>query len=104
MKESLAAAFEVLADAIADRVASRLLTGTGSGWLDQAASPLGRRRHIATARTLIGLGKPGAAQVGRRFLLSNEAVAQALRTPAGPKAQPSPVDELRAELRLVGGR
>jgi hypothetical protein len=76
-------------------------------WLDQGASPLGRKRHCAAARRRVAAGKPDAAIVGRRHLLSSAALAEELGNISKPRAKPEPpkdiADELRAELRLVGG-
>lgn len=103
----LAAALDVLADALADRIAQRLLTGQHDGWIDQSASPLGPRRHRAAVKRRIQAGEPGAAKVGRRHLLSKDALEAELGAGSSTKkapAAPSIADELRAELRLVGGR
>jgi len=51
-----------------------------SGWIDQEFSPLGSRRHIAAVRRRVARRKPGAeldaAIVGRRYLLSIDALAE----------------------------
>ncbi len=64
-----------LADAIAERVVERL--GAGAH-VDQSRSPLGSRRHHAAVRRRLARGLPGAAIVGRRHLLSSEALAEEL--------------------------
>lgn len=106
---SLLAALETLADLLADRVAKRLLTSEQDGWVDQSASPLGPRRHRKAVTARVAAGAPGAAKVGRRHLLSKDALSEELsaigkRKPkrAAP-AEPSFEAKLRAELRLVGG-
>ena len=58
--------FAALADAIADRVVDRLRSGDFADYVDQASSPLGRRRHIVAIRTGALRGK----QLGRRYLAS----------------------------------
>lgn len=76
-------------------------------WIDQARSPLGRRRHIAAARRLIATGDARACQVGRRYLLAPEALDETLRGVASEprEATHDVVDQLRERLglRLVGG-
>jgi uncharacterized protein (DUF1684 family) len=50
-------------------------------WIDQSASPLGARRHINAVQRRIAAGDPSdAARVGRRWLLSRDAVAAELAT------------------------
>lgn len=75
-------------------------------WVEQGTSPLGRKRHCAAVRRLVGAGHDGAAIVGRRHLLSPSALREVLgesgRASAAP-AQPSVAQELERRLRLVGG-
>jgi hypothetical protein len=74
-------------------------------WVDQSASPLGSRRHIARVRARLAAGRDGAARVGRRHLLSPSALAEELSALSKvPARAPTLGDELRAELRLVRGR
>jgi hypothetical protein len=91
---------KLLADAVADRVAARLSAGSHAGFVEQAGSPLGRRRHIAAVRRIVAAGQPGAAIVGRRHLLSRERVERELAAVAKrpKKTRAERVDEL-AELR-----
>jgi hypothetical protein len=70
--QALLGALETLAALIAAKVVAELRAGDAPGMVDQVASPLGRRRHIAAVRRLVATGQPGAAQVGRRYLLSRE--------------------------------
>lgn len=96
--ESIVAA---LADLVAERVVQRLSSGPLPGWIDQAESPLGRRRHAALVRR----GGPGVAKVGRRFLATREAVAAELErvtsASASPKrAAPGVREELEAMLAV----
>lgn len=77
-------------------------------WIDQAASPLGRRRHCAAVRARIASGLPGAAILGRRFLLSETALQEVAATRSKVAATSSTgsttgVEKLRNALRLVGG-
>ncbi len=106
-----AATFEALLDELASRVAAmvaeRLNGGALPGATDQSRSPLGKRRHIAAARRRIAAGLPGAAQVGRRYLLSSDALADELarisgrHTETAAPASGTVRAELLAELRLV---
>ncbi len=99
--KDLAAALEVLADAIADRIVQRLLTAQHSDWVDQGASPLGPRRHRAAVTRRIAAGQPGATKIGRRHLLSRDALQAELAAAANKVAVSSSVaDELRRELGL----
>jgi hypothetical protein len=97
------AAAEVLADMLADRIAERLLSGNRPGWTDQSASPLGKRRHCAAVRRRVGHGEPGAAIVGRRHLLSADALAEELENVSGRATtkKPSVRQEILRELQLV---
>jgi hypothetical protein len=100
--ESLMRAF---ATEVARAVVAELRAGEAPGMIDQAGSPLGRRRHIVAVRALVASGAPGAAIVGRRHLLSRAALDAELAAVAGKaprKARKAgsalPVDEL-ADLR-----
>jgi hypothetical protein len=102
--EAIEAVVRVLAIQIARAVVAELRSGDAPGMIDQSASPLGRRRHIAAVRRRVAAGEPGAAIVGRRYLLASvqvdaELAAASKRT---PKAKPEPVDEL-AEMRARYG-
>jgi hypothetical protein len=46
------------------------------GFIDQRTSPAGTRTHMAMTRRRVQAGLPGAAIVGRRFLLSPEALQE----------------------------
>ena len=79
---------------------------TKSDWTDQHRSALGAKRHNAAVRRLLADGLPGAAIVGRRHLLSADALNAELRrtsTRTGNVKAAGVADQLRAELRLVGG-
>jgi hypothetical protein len=98
-------ALAVLADDIASRVCSKLRAERVS-WLDQRTSPAGSRRHIGMTKRRVQAGLPGAAIVGRRFLLSPEALQEEL-TLASTRAhaRPAPTDVAAAlGLQLVKGR
>jgi len=76
--------------------------------VDQTTSPLGQRRHCAAVKRRIAAGDEVAAIVGRRHLLSQQALANELAAlSAKPrKAQAAPTvgpDALRAKLGLVAG-
>lgn len=77
--------------------------------LDQSASPLGSRRHCTAVKRRIARGEPGAAIVGRKHLLSPEALSEELGR-VSRRESPNPTDtggvraELERELRLVHGR
>jgi hypothetical protein len=76
-------------------------------WADQGTSPLGRRRHCAAVRSRVRGGQPGAAVVGRRHLLSAEALSEELERLSKrprPAEQVGVRSELERELRLVGSR
>lgn len=104
----LAALGEAVAARVAALVVERLTNGA-PGMVAQDASPLGRRRHCAAVKRRLASGKPGAAIVGRRHLLSPEALADELarvsgqRPPAVSPASGSVRAELERELRLVKG-
>jgi len=83
---------------------------TGATWIGQAESAGGRGRHCSEVRRRVAGGLPGARIIGRRHELSPEAYSEFLgriSTKSLPKkVEPESsavVDELRAELRLVGG-
>jgi hypothetical protein len=98
--EALDQLISLLADAISDRVVARLSAGSHAGFVDQAGSPLGRRRHINVVRRIVAAGQPGAAIIGRRHLLARERIDSELAAVAKrpSKVRAAPVDEL-AELR-----
>ena len=97
------ALLEVLAERVAVRVVERLRAGE-VGMIDQTRSPLGRRRHIAAVRRLVAAGKAGAAVVGRRYLLSREALdAEVARLSKRPrKAHADDSDKLAALRERFG--
>lgn len=110
----LGSALLILARAIAPELAravvAELRSGEAPGWIDQARSPLGPRRHRSAVQRRLGRGEPGASLVGRRHLLSPEAVAEELAriTKAKrPVLAPQSVEQIATELGLSvvnGGR
>lgn len=101
-EDPIARGLEAFADLIAERVWLRFQQGT-PGMLDQTRSPLGNRRHCNAVKRRVAAGEPGAARVGRRYLLTPDALAEELhrlgKAPA-PKSE-STVDQLRRELGLL---
>jgi len=96
-------AFEPLLDLLADKIVARLAAGTRPDMLDQAGSPLGRRRHIAAVRARAARGDAGAAIVGRRHLLTREALEAELQAVAKRKPKKAtPRDELAAARERYG--
>jgi hypothetical protein len=105
---------EALVDELAHRVAAIVVAQLREGppgMVDQNASPLGPRRHCAAAKRRMARGEAGASKVGRRYLLSPEALSEELgrasrrrSAPEGASAM-SPAEELRRELAVLrGGR
>jgi hypothetical protein len=77
-------------------------------WVDQAASPLGRRRHVAAVRRRVAAGDAAAALVGRRALLSAQALSAELAALSSRPRKRVPLVEttatrLERRLGLVGG-
>ncbi len=83
------ALFDRFADAVADRIAKRLSRVSAADVIDQQSSPLGPRRHCAAVRRRMATGDSRASRVGRRFLLTQEALAEELYgTGPGPASAP----------------
>ena len=74
------------------------LIGAGAGrpeayeYVDQSASPLGRRRHCACARRLMQAGDARASKVGRRFLIRSDALETELSSIGGSRLTTKPAD------------
>jgi len=87
---------------VADAVRQALtIAPSSNGMRDQRGSPLGPKRHAACVRRRLAAGEPGAARVGRRWLLSEAALAEELaRLGTEPDAEPSndPIAQLKADL------
>lgn len=97
----LEALLDALAERIADRVVQRLSSGRLEGFIDQSASPLGRRRHIAAIRS----GALPGIQVGRRYLARREDVERFVGQPPSLVREvdvDDRVDRLASELGFVG--
>lgn len=114
-------AIDELVDAFAHRFRRQLrrivreeTRGQDPSWVDQTLSILGNRKHIAAVRRRLAATppEPGARVVGRRYLLSQEAIAEELGRAS--KASPGvrkvetvdedddPVARLDRELAKVG--
>jgi hypothetical protein len=95
-----------LAQRVAAIVVARLREGE-PGMIDQNASPLGTRRHCAATTRRMARGQPGAAKVGRRYLLSQEALGDELARmsrrsdDAATAIDGDPVEKLKRKLALV---
>lgn len=97
MSAALEEALRVLAREIAREVVSELRAGE-LDMIDQSASPLGRRRHIAAVRARVASGAPGAAIIGRRYLLSREAIEAELVRVSKSKGSKRPKLEAVSDL------
>jgi hypothetical protein len=90
-------------------VVEKLRAGDTPDFIDQHRSPFGNRKHCGVTRARIAAGKPGAIFVGRRALLSREALDEELAAlQKGKRKTVSAADDaadLAAELglRLVAG-
>jgi hypothetical protein len=93
-----------LAAEVARAVVSELRAGEAPGMVDQAASPLGRRRHIAAVRRLVNAGAPGAAIVGRRYLLARDALDAELGCGTKPAKRPRKTEPAAATDELAALR
>jgi hypothetical protein len=90
-------------------VIATALGQTGTDWITQTTSPLGRVRHCTAVRKRVATGKPGAAIVGRDFQLSREALQEELAAVSRKRVPPPPekssvADELARELKKMGAR
>ncbi len=100
--ESIGTLFERLLDRVADRVADRVfqkLQGTGSDYVDQAASALGPRRHISAIRS----GKLQGAKIGRQYIARAADIDAFIRNSPTESIHDEPLDEvdrLASELGL----
>lgn len=110
--EALLPLVSLIADLVVERLAGLSQQTPNEATIDQSASPLGPRKHCETARRRLREGKPGAALVGRRWLLSPQAVQEALaeqsraakRSPIRGRAAGAPSKTPRLDaLRGEGG-
>ncbi len=83
-------------------VSEELAARSADDWVDQKATKLGRRRHIAYVRGLIAAGKPGAAQRGRSYFLKRSVHDGFLSAEArrAPVARDEAIDAIARELGL----
>lgn len=99
----VAAALRVLAAWFESQASNADAPAPRAEWIDQKASPLGRRRHINAVRRLVAEGADGARVVGRRYLLSANAIDAELgrvtRNAPVRSTPPAPVVDELAELR-----
>ena len=76
-------------------------------WCDQTMSPLGRRRHVAAVRRRVATGEAGAAMLGRRALLSLDAITEELSRassrPGQSKLPDGTAARIQARIALVRG-
>jgi excisionase family DNA binding protein len=87
------AATERLAAALRDFIVlNQMVTASGEDWIDQAASPLGRKRHLELARD----GLIPSSRVGRKVLMRRRDIDEFLHR-HGPAAQA----EERAEVEVA---
>ena len=99
---------DALLDELADRIAARLderQRAGRPGWVSQAKSPLGSRRHCRAVNRRLEAGEAGAHAIGRQRLLSPQALSEELAR-ASKRELPVAVDpgNVRAELEHQDGR
>jgi hypothetical protein len=92
-------------EAIVARAVRRALTSAADdGMVNQSGSPLGSRRHCNAVKRRLAVGAAGAAHVGRKYLLTQEALAEELSritsTTAHRPASDDPGAKLRRDLGL----
>lgn len=78
--------------------------GSEAGLVSQSTSPLGSRRHCNAVKRRLANGLPGAAKVGRKYLLTQGALADELATTSAATAAGVGVPsgtELRRKLGLL---
>jgi hypothetical protein len=96
---------EELEDIISRAVRKALSTAAEDGMRPQTGSPLGPRRHCAAVKRRLATGQPGAVRAGRRYLLSEAALAEELirlsATPAPEAASTDAGERLQRELRAL---
>ncbi len=83
MGDAAAAGLDGFLNDIARRIAHFMREQRGEdaprlGWIDQSASPLGRK-HNGAVRRRLAAGEAGADIVGRRHLLTPDALAEEVR-------------------------
>lgn len=95
--------FDRLTDVLAEKTVSKM--AASQVWINQKDSPLGPRRHCAAVRRRVGEGKEDATILGKRFLLTqealNEEMVRACIVPPVKVREPELTDiEARIEARL----
>jgi len=73
-----------LAEVLAKKLAKCLGGPDGNALVGQGESPLGPRKHCAAVRRRLARSEGGAARVGKRYLLTQEALQAELRMESGP--------------------
>lgn len=101
MSATIEEALAILAREIARAVVAELRAGEVA-MIDQSASPLGRRRHIAAVRARVSTGATGAAIVGRRYLLAREAIEAELAKVSGARKRPPKLEAVGDLLSRYG--
>ncbi len=100
LSEAIETIARALAPALARAVVTELQAGSMPDMLDQHASPLGPRRHVAAIRS----GKLRGVQVGRRWLAKRadvDAFVATLEQKASRARKSSPEVELARELGIA---
>lgn len=92
-----------LIDALAERLAPKVAEilrreQRAPELVSQTDSPLGPRRHCAAVRRRMGAGEGGASKVGRRYLLTREALAEELHRLGQSEPQPRPEPDADEQL------
>ena len=90
-----------LADLVAEQVIDKLRAADLDDYVDQASSPLGRRRHINAIR----FGELRGAQIGRRYLATKADVeafiSKTTTKRSAQKPEATSRTDLEQELGLV---
>jgi hypothetical protein len=69
------------------------------GLVDQRRTPLGPRRHADAVKRRLARGEPGASKVGRRYLLTPDALQEELANVSAATAYRPEPDDPGAKLR-----
>jgi len=103
MTPDLTPLLEAFAELVAEKVVKRLRANEPD-MVSQETSPLGRRRHCQATQRRVAAGLPGAAVVGRRHFLTQEALKEELARlsssskPPRREEKPNIADELSAAI------
>ena len=102
-EERIVRAKRLLGEAVAELVSAHVHQGAkGAEWLDQAASPLGRRRHLELVRTGVLPGK----KEGRRVLVRRADLEAYLAVaPKSPPVEAQPEEQTLDDVvrRILAG-